>query len=105
MKKTDEKIKKSEEGFVLQIRSRPKTTVSIQIPVDTLASIEKVAASRDMSSQALIKFYIGQGLRQDLAKLFADRVLEKTAEVLTQHIQSEEEISAIIREIRTESVV
>jgi len=104
MKKTDEKIKKSEEGFVLQIRSRPKTTVSIQIPVDTLASIEKVAASRDMSSQALIKFYIGQGLRQDLAKLFADRVLEKTAEVLTQHIQSEEEISAIIREIRTEAV-
>jgi len=104
MKKPDEKMKKSEEGFVLQIRSRPKTTVSIQIPVDTLASIEKVAASRDMSSQALIKFYIGQGLRQDLAKLFADRVLEKTAEVLTQHIQSEEEISAIIREIRTEAV-
>ena len=105
MKKPDEKMETSEEGFVLQLRSRPKTTVSIQIPVDTLASIEKVAASRDMSSQALIKFYIGQGLRQDLAKLFADRVLEKTAEVLTQHIQSEEEISAIIREIRTESVV
>ncbi len=83
MKKPDEKMKKTEEGFVLQIRSRPKTTVSIQIPVDTLASIEKVAANRDTSSQALIKFYIGQGLRQDLAKLFADRVLEKTAEVLT----------------------
>jgi hypothetical protein len=80
MKKPDEEMEKSEEEFVLQLRPRPVTTVSIQIPVDTLASMEKVAASRDMSLQALIKFYIGQGLRQDLAKLFADRVLEKTAQ-------------------------
>ncbi|MBM3242112.1 hypothetical protein FJZ31_38060 [Candidatus Poribacteria bacterium] len=98
-------MEKSEEGFVLQLRLRPGTTVSLQIPVDTLASLEKVAASRDMSLQALIKFYIGQGLRQDLAKLFADRVLEKTAQVLTRHIPSEEEISSIIREICTEAVV
>ncbi len=104
MKKPDEEMEKTEEGFALHLRSRSVSTVSLQIPVDTLASIEKVAASRDMSLQALIKFYIGQGLRQDLANLFADRVLEKTAQVLTRHIQSEEEISSIIREICTESV-
>jgi hypothetical protein len=57
-----------------------------------------------MSSQALMKWYIGQGLRQDLSKLFADRVLETTAQVLARHIQSEEEVSAIIREIRGETV-
>jgi hypothetical protein len=39
-------------------------------------------------------------LRQDLAKLFSNRVLEATAQVLAQHIQSEEEISTIIQEIR-----
>jgi hypothetical protein len=116
MKKLDEEMEKTEEGFALHLRPRPVSTVSLQIPVDTLASIEKVAASRDMfasltdakglrSPQALMKFYIGQGLRQDLTKLFADRVLEKTAQVLTHHILSEEEISAIIREVCIEAVV
>ena len=104
MKKRNTDIERTEEGFVLQLRSRPVTTVSVQIPIDTWASLEKVAASRDMSPQALLKYYIGQGLRQDIAHLFADRVLEKTAEVLTRHIQSEEEITAILREIRTEAV-
>jgi hypothetical protein len=117
MKKPDEEMEKTEEGFALHLRSRSVSTVSLQIPVDTLASLEKVAASRDMfasltdafglrftsftddfvlrSPQALMKFYIGQGLRQDLTKLFtsftndfvlwfADRVLEKTAQVLTR---------------------
>jgi hypothetical protein len=57
-----------------------------------------------MSVNALIKLYLGQGLRQDLSKLYADRVLEKTAQVLTRHIHSEDEVSAILREIQIESV-
>ena len=57
-----------------------------------------------MSYQALLKLYIGQGLRQDVAQLFADRVLETTAQVLTRHIQSEEKVSAIIQEIRVGAV-
>ena len=104
MKQPDEETPKAKEGFVLQFRPRARTMVTLQIPVDTLASLEKVAASRDMSAEALIKLYVGQGLRQDLAKLFADRVLEKTAQVLTRHIQSEEEVSAIMKEIRVEAV-
>jgi len=36
--------------------------------VDALASLKKVAAMRDMSYQALLKFYIGQGLRQGLSQ-------------------------------------
>lgn len=104
MKKPDEETPKAEEGFALRFRPRTSTPVTIEMPVDTRASLEKVAASRDMSVEALIKLYIGQGLRQDLAKLFADRVLEKTAQVLTRHIQSEEEVSAILKEIRVETV-
>ncbi len=87
----------------LHFRSRPSEEISITIPTDTLESLKKVAASKDMSYQALIKFYTGQGLRQDLAKLFADRVLETTAQVLARHIQSEEELSAIMREIKVEA--
>ncbi len=88
----------------LQIKPRPSETVSLQIPKDTLKSLQEVADYRDMSVEALLKFYIGQELRQDLAKLFSDRLLEKTARVLARHIQSEAEISAIIKEIQTETI-
>lgn len=92
-----------EEEFDLKFRPRETETVSIKIPKDTLAFLKKVAASRDMSVQALLKFYIGQGLRYDLARLFGDRVLETTEQVLARHIQSKEEVSSIIREIRSEA--
>ena len=52
----------------------------LQVPVDVMRSLEQVATSRDMLLDALLKFYIGQGLRQDVAKLFGDRLLEKTFE-------------------------
>jgi hypothetical protein len=102
MKKPDEVVK-TEEGFELKLRSRPSSTLAVRVPNETLASMEKVAIGRDMSVEALAKFYIGQGLRQDLARIFANRVLETTAQVLTRHIQSEEEVSEIIREIRLQS--
>ncbi len=101
MKKPEEEL---EEGFELKLRPRETDAITIEIPKDTLASVKKVAASRDMSYRALLKFYIGQGLRADLARLFGDRVLETTAQVLARHIESEEEVSSIIREIRAKSV-
>ncbi|MEW6127784.1 MAG: hypothetical protein AB1757_12170 [Acidobacteriota bacterium] len=44
----------------------------------TMASLKEIAASKDMSYEALLKFYIGQGLRKDIAKHFSERVLKKT---------------------------
>ncbi len=95
-------MKSPDEELALHVRPRAKETVSLEIPTDTLDALKKVAASRDMSHQALLKLYIGQGLRQDVARLFADRVLETTAHVLARHIQSEEEVAAILREIQGE---
>ncbi len=91
---------KEEEQFELHIRPRAVEQIPLEIPKDTLESLKQVAASRDMSYHALLKFYIGQGLRHDISQLFADRFIETTAQVLSQHIQSEEEVSAIIREIQ-----
>lgn len=34
--------------------------------------------------------------------MFGDRIIEKTAQVLSRHIDSEEEISSIIQEIQGE---
>jgi len=93
----------SEEEIKLQLRPRTAEIVSLNIPIDTLASLEKIAANRDMSVEALLKFYIGQGLREDLAKVFSERLLDKTAQVLARHLDSAEEISTIIREIQAET--
>ena len=62
-----------EENIKLQVKPRATETVLLQIPVDTMRSLEEVAASRDMSIDALLKFYIGNGLREDKTKLFSDR--------------------------------
>lgn len=104
MKKQIEQPLKTEEGFELRVRPRDSKLITVHIPSDTLVSLEKIAAGRDMSVEALLKLYIGQAMRQDLAKLSADRVMEKTAQVLKQHIQSEAEVSAILKEIRVETV-
>jgi hypothetical protein len=93
----------SEEEIKLQLRPRTAEIVSLNIPIDTLASLEKIAANRDMSVEALLKFYIGQGLREDLAKVFSERLLDKTAQVLARHLESADEISTIIREIQAET--
>lgn len=93
----------SESEIKLQLRPRTAETVSLNIPIDTLASLEKIATNRDMSVEALLKFYIGQGLREDLAKVFSERLLDKTAQVLARHLESAEEISTILREIQAET--
>ncbi len=93
----------SEEQIKLQLRPRTAETVSLSIPIDTLASLQKIAANRDMSVEALLKFYIGQCLREDLAKVFSERLLDKTAQVLARHLESADEISTILREIQAET--
>jgi len=55
-----------------------------------------------MSPEALMKLYIGHGLRQDTARLFSERIFDMTERVLARHIPSEAERSAILREIRGE---
>ncbi len=42
--------------------------VSIGIPKDTLEALEKVAKKKDLPLKALLKFYVGQGLRNDLSQ-------------------------------------
>ncbi len=88
------------EEFELNFKPRKSESVNLSIPSEIVDSLKRIAAQKDMSEEALLKFYIGQGLRQDLAKLHSERVLETTAQVLSKHIQSKEEISTILNEIR-----
>lgn len=90
--------------FEVKLRSRETKNLSMRLPKEVLGSLERVAKSRDMSVQALVQFYIGQGLRQDLARLFSERLLDTTAEVLGRHIKSKEEINTILQEIQGATV-
>jgi len=92
-----------EADLELRVRPRESEGISMQIPKDTLASLRKVAAQRDMPLEALLKFYIGKGLRQDLSQLFANQVLDAAAKVLARHHHSEDEVAQILHEIRLES--
>jgi hypothetical protein len=92
------------EEMKLQVRPRVTEVLSIKIPKDTLKSLEEVAVNKDMSIEALLKFYIGQGLREDIAKLFNERLLNTTVQVLSRHIESQEEVSKIIQEIKAETI-
>ncbi len=103
-KQTNNQIMKTEEGFELKVRPRNSKPVTIHIPADTLSSLEKIASGRDMSVEALLKLYIGQSMRQDVAKLSTDRVLEKTEQVLSKHLKSQKEVSEILKEIRVEAI-
>lgn len=96
-------MSKPDEPGTLRLRPRPSESVVLSIPSDTLETIRRVAATRDMAPDALLKLYIGQGLRQDAARLFSERIMQTTAEVLARHISSEEERSAILREIQGEA--
>jgi hypothetical protein len=91
------------ENLELRVHPRESKIVSTQIPKDTLESLKKVANQRDIPLDALLKFYIGKCLRQDLSQLFANQVLDSTAKVLARHHHSQDEVTQILQEIRLES--
>ena len=74
--------------------------VSIRIPQDTLDALKKVAGHKAMAYQALIKFYVGRGLRADLATLHSQRVIDAASQVLQHHLKSPRKVFTIVEEIR-----
>ena len=58
----------TEEGYVLRPYPEEKEEVTISIPKLTYQALEKIAERKDLSLKAIIKFYISQGMRQDLTE-------------------------------------
>lgn len=84
----------------LKFRLRPQQAIELFVPADILPSLDEVAKHRDMPRDALIRFYIGKGLRQDLAQMFGEKVMEATAQVLSRHQVTKEQADEIVKEIR-----
>ncbi len=67
----------TEEGFVLKPYPRETREVSVNISVDTIELLEKKAKERDMPLKALIKFFISQGLRQEMTPQESSELFRK----------------------------
>jgi hypothetical protein len=63
------------DGEQVQIHWRPRETetVTLKLPKSAIASLQKVAESKEMSVDALLKLYISQALRRDLSDLSANQ--------------------------------
>jgi hypothetical protein len=47
-------------------KDRPMTSITVRVPVDVVDSMKKIAPMRGFSGyQALLKAYVGEGLRRD----------------------------------------
>jgi hypothetical protein len=66
-------------------KDRPTTMISLRIPVDVLEKLKKIAPAKGMSGyQALMKYYVGKGLREDLPLVRQVESAEKLESTLTR---------------------
>ena len=68
---------------MIPTKDRPTTMISIRMPVDVVEKLKKIAPVKGMSGyQALIKYYVGKGLREDLDLFMEIEAAEKKDSVL-----------------------
>jgi len=83
-------------------KDRPMTMVSIRIPTDVIEDLKRVAPMLGFSGyQALIKAYIGQGLRADLERLENSVEVSALIESLRKKGVKEEIISSAMAEVQS----
>jgi hypothetical protein len=58
------------EGFKLRFYQEETEEVSLKVPAETMKVLQTVADSREIPVEALIRMFIGQGLRDDLTENF-----------------------------------
>ncbi len=79
-------------------KDRPMTVISIRMPEDVVEELKEIAPALGFSGyQPLIRAYIGQGLREDVARLENSQV-QLLTESLRRHGVGDEIISAAIAE-------
>lgn len=80
-------------------KDRPTTSITLRIPIDVVESMKEIAPQRGFSGyQALLKSYIGEGLRRDEGQyLFGPSA--RLIEALKKHGVPEKLIEEAVREI------
>jgi hypothetical protein len=87
-------------------KDRPMTMVSIRIPDDVIDDLKRVAPMLGFSGyQALIKAYVGQGLRTDLERLESGIEISVLIESLRKKGVKDEIISSAMAEAQSPASV
>ena len=63
----------ADDFVVTHLRPEPTEEVTLKIPLKAMPAIREIAEERDMSVEALLRFYIGQGLREDVSRRWEER--------------------------------
>lgn len=80
-------------------KDRPMGAITLRVPEDVVEDLKRVAPQLGFSGyQPLIRAYIGQGLRQDLARL-GDSDIDKLVESLKRHGVAASVISEALAEV------
>lgn len=83
-------------------KDRPTTAVTLTLPTDLLEDAQRVAPHRGFSTpEALLRAYIGQGLRADLERLEAMPNITELIENLKRHGVAEEIITSALAEMQS----
>lgn len=73
---------------MIPTKDRPTTMISIRMPVDVVEKLKEIAPAKGMSGyQALIKYYVGKGLREDLDLFLQVRSHAETLDILGKIFQ------------------
>ena len=87
-------------------KDRPMTMVSIRIPNDVIDDLKRVAPMLGFSGyQALVKAYIGQGLRTDLERLEGGVEISALIESLRKKGVKDDVISSAMAEAQSPASV
>jgi len=82
-------------------KERPMISISLRVPEDVIEDLKSVAPTLGFSGyQPLIRAYIGQGLRKDLARLENDQV-KMVVDSLRRHGVDDHVIAEAIAEAKS----
>ena len=84
------------------VKDRPETEINLKIPEDVLEDLRRLAPQLGFSNaEALIRAYIGQGLRKDLVKIEQMPEVSSLIESLRRKGVKDDVLADAIAEINT----
>lgn len=82
-------------------KNRAMTTISLRMPEDVVEDLKRIAPRLGFSGyQPLIRAYVGQGLRADLARLDDNPEIMNLIESLRRKGVSDEILAAAVADLR-----
>jgi hypothetical protein len=85
-------------------KERPMSSVTLRVPADVIEELKRLAPLMGFSGyQPLVRFYVGQGLRADIARLESSP-LQSLVDSLKRHGVPDETIEEAIADIAPSSV-